>query len=235
MENNNKISSTIRNACIVSILAIIAAISFYFCYWTQRPMYAIQNIVIATQTGDTELFKKHVDLKSIYGDAYDTYIDYVVRKKEPNIIRPKWLPQKLSGNMAYSVLKTFKSDFIVHASDLTLRSIEKRKNKDNANTQETTTVKKDNSFTQLFIKLLEQVAEENNLSGLKAEDIFVTETKEDSAEGIATFKSKNNDEPLRVKFIMSKYNNVWKITKISNVLEIIGNIKKNPINIEELF
>ena len=233
MENKKNISSSIRNFCIASFLIIVAAISFYFCYWTQRPMYAIQNIVIATQTGDTELFKKHIDLPSVYGDAYDVYTDFLTRKNDLNIKQPKWLPKKFTGNMAFSILKTFKSDFVQGATNMTLKSIEKRKaGVTNATTEQP---KQEKPFTKIFLKLIEQIAEENNLSGLKAENVFVTQTDDTTAEGIVTFKNKSNQEPLQVKFIMKKYDKIWQITKIENVLEIIGRVKINPVNIEDIF
>jgi hypothetical protein len=60
------------------ILAFIAAalipVAFYFFYWIKTPTYSLKIIKDSYRAHDLATFEKHVDLDSIFGEAFDVWV-----------------------------------------------------------------------------------------------------------------------------------------------------------------
>lgn len=229
MENKEKGKSGVKFGIIALVLFLAIGFGVYFCYWVQRPMYAAEQICIAVNTGDTMLFEKYVDLQNVYGKAYDQYSEILVQEQSARLKDPKWLPRKLSGKMAVSVLRTFKPEIVATLKDITLNNIAKK------NEKNTTRPKPKQGLPELFVKLLDTVAEENDLKNLDVVNYDVTKVSDTVAEGEVHFKSRVKETPFILKFRMERTSNTnWRVTEITNLTQIISRIEKNPINVEDL-
>ena len=110
-----------------SFLVLCAlAFGFYRFYWMQRPMYAVTEIFTAVRKGDAITFTKFVDLDSVYGHVYDDTVKFLVKQNESSVNHPKWLSRKLTGNLAVTVLKTFRPEVVTVLSEMTVKNIANR-------------------------------------------------------------------------------------------------------------
>lgn len=59
---------------LVAAVAITALLVWYFTYWVKTPQYTLGFIGTAVQKHDFAAFEKHVDMESLYGNAYDDVV-----------------------------------------------------------------------------------------------------------------------------------------------------------------
>lgn len=59
---------------LIPVVAIIAALGYYFLYWTRTPMYALQAARQAITQHDEEKFERYVDINSVMDKAFDDFI-----------------------------------------------------------------------------------------------------------------------------------------------------------------
>ena len=219
-------------SAIAFILFVAIGFGVYFYYWIERPTYAAEQICIAVKGGNAALFEKYVDLQSVYGNAYDQYSEILVEEQSKKIKDPKWLSRKLSGKMAISVLRTFKPEVVDTLKNLTLKNIENRNKKNDKDIERT---ESKHGISNLFVKLLETIAEENDLKDLDVIDFDIEKISDNSAEGYVNFKNRVKEVQFTIKFRMERVTGSnWKVVKITNLTEILNRIKKNPINVENL-
>ena len=59
---------------LVAAIAIAALLVWYITYWVKTPQYTLGLIGTAVQKHDFAAFEKHVDMESLYGNAYDDVV-----------------------------------------------------------------------------------------------------------------------------------------------------------------
>ena len=59
---------------LFAVIAIAAAVAWYFAYWVKTPQYSLGLIGSAVQKHDFAAFEKHVDMETLYSSAYDDVV-----------------------------------------------------------------------------------------------------------------------------------------------------------------
>lgn len=59
---------------LFAVIAIAAAVAWYFAYWVKTPQYSLGLIGSAVQKHDFAAFEKHVDTETLYSSAYDDVV-----------------------------------------------------------------------------------------------------------------------------------------------------------------
>ena len=216
-----------------SLIVLCAlAFGFYRFYWMQRPMYAVTEIFTAVRKGDAVTFTKFVDLDSVYGHVYDDTVKFLVKQNESSVNNPKWLSRKLTGNLAVTVLKTFRPDVVTVLSEMTVRNIVNRQLKGDTVSSEIVTQKGMSGF---FVTLADIVAEQNDFKHLDAVSIDVNETVEGKAQGYVKFVSRETQKPFTLQFAMIQYpSGTWKVTQILNFDEMLERVKSTPLPLDDI-
>lgn len=62
------------------VIAVVAAVLFYFCYWVKTPAYSLNLVRTAIEKHDLVQFEKHVDLQSVYDRGFDSLIQAELKK-----------------------------------------------------------------------------------------------------------------------------------------------------------
>ncbi len=64
----------IKYLLLSAVVAAVTLLTWYFSYWIKTPQYTLGLIGTATEKHDFATFAKHVDLETLYGNAYDDSI-----------------------------------------------------------------------------------------------------------------------------------------------------------------
>ena len=92
---------------LFAVIAIAAAVAWYFAYWVKTPQYSLGLIGSAVQKHDFAAFEKHVDMETLYSSAYD---DVVVASFLVNNINKFYFKTKT----AIKKLRRWKSSVAYH-------------------------------------------------------------------------------------------------------------------------
>ena len=57
---------------LFAVIAIAAAVAWYFAYWVKTPQYSLGLIGSAVQKHDFAAFEKHVDMETLYSTVLMT-------------------------------------------------------------------------------------------------------------------------------------------------------------------
>ena len=227
----NKIRNIVMWLSLLLVTVFIAGSAFYCLYWVERPAYAITMVCNAVREKNPTNFEKYVDLRSIYGSAYDDYTDLLLDKNS-NLAKEVKIKNKMAKALAHATFQNVKPDVVNMLSQMTLDSIAER------NSAEDKDSKKDihsYGIKNIFRQFFDTLCEENNLKGLQAEHISLEEVRSGVTAGKVEFSNKKGGEPLIVKFEMTKVTgDNWKISKITNIQEIVARVNR-PVTIESLF
>ena len=214
---------------ITALLFVCLGFGIYLFYWIERPMYAIEQIWWSVRNGNVIQFNQYVDMDSVYGKAYDKYIEKLVKDNSEAFQNQKRKSRKISRKMALYLMRSFRSKVVDELKKATITNIEQRKAKAMG---ELPMHHPEKGLPELFTKLITVIAVENDLYNMELETADVEMVDNRTAEGYVLLKNEKNEFPI--KFIMKKYA-TWKVTEITNLDEIMSRVVKNPIDIEALF
>lgn len=191
------------------IVAIVFAVAFYFLYWVKTPAYSLGIIKTSIEKHDLAKFEQHVDLNTLYGRAYDSYMS-----------------NELKGNDNELVLGLVKAMRGVILDELTNRTkkyvetgkFETKKGQEGQETSNKDPFKIDGS------KAIKDLGERTGAQGMEYKGIEKTE--KDGK--IAVVSLKLRDTQLNKEFILKIKmreldNGEWQAVEVSNFTEFLKN------------
>ena len=193
---------------IIAIIAVlVAAIAgWYFMYFTKTPVYSLNEARVAMEKHDVVTFKKHVDLDSIFGRAYDDLIAVEMEKPE--------IKDNPFAGFAQVILKGMKSQIVGALSNACYDKIGETPGGNSA-AQDTQSAKTDESMA---LAKGQQLEESMNVSDLKFKSVKDAEINGDVAQVPVVFESDNPDRG-EVIFTVEMHrlaDNTWQAVRISD-------------------
>ena len=216
---------------ITALLFVCLGFGIYLFYWIERPMYAIEQIWWSVRNGNVIQFTQYVDMDSVYGKAYDKYIEKLIKDNIKLFQGTRQQPARTSEKMALYLMRSFRSNVVDELKKATITNIKQRKAKAMG---ELPMHHPGKGLPELFTKLITTIAVENDLYNLQFQSADVEMIDNRTAQGYVILKNEKPDSEFRINFIMKKYAR-WKVTEITNLDEIMSRVVKNPINVEDLF
>lgn len=193
---------------IIAIVALlIAAVAgWYFMYFTKTPVYSLNEARVAVEKHDVATFKKHVDLDSIFGSAYDDLISVELEKPE--------VKENPFTGFAQVILKGMKSQIVGAMSNACYDKIGEAP-QDNSAAQDTQSAKADESMA---LAKGQQLEESMNVSDLKFKSVQEADINGDVALVPVVFESDNPDRG-EVIFTVEMHrleDKTWQAVRISD-------------------
>ncbi|MDO4179436.1 MAG: DUF2939 domain-containing protein [Phascolarctobacterium sp.] len=193
---------------VVVLIALLGAAGYYFLYFTKTPAYSIYQAYDAAKNHNLAKFEEHVDINSVYANAYDQIAEKTVAQN-PTL-------DKLFGGV---------KDYVVdQLATQTRKSIAGKK--DNEVTE--APAKEKGNILDVFnasskIKDAEKDYMERHLNFkyMRFKDISTTELVDGSAIVTGKFHDIQVDKDFFLKLKMvPNANGQWKVTQIMNAVDI---------------
>ncbi len=195
----------------IVVLLIAAVAGWYFMYFTKTPVYSLNEARVAVEKHDVATFKKHVDLDSIFGSAYDDLIAVELEKPE--------VKENPFAGFAQVILKGMKSQIVGAMSNACYDKIGEAPQANSA-AQDTQSAKADESMALVKGQQLE---ESMNVSDLKFKSVQEADINGDVALVPVVFESDNPDRG-EVIFTVEMHrldDKTWQAVRISDFKEYL--------------
>lgn len=195
MSKDKKVISTLGLFAVI----ILCLSYFYFFIFIKTPEYSLRLVRESINKHDVQTFKKHVDLKLVYGNLFDNYISLEL-KANPN--------DSFTNNFVLGIAKIIKPAIVeelVTQTEKQIANIEKPAQENNDNNKIVSDLNKTDDLKTLKIKNVSTVSKDKD-SKIANLIIAVTDTQI------------NQDFQLNIK--MSELSDgTWQIIEISNAIE----------------
>ena len=193
---------------IIAIVVLLAAAvtGWYFMYFTKTPVYSLNEARVAVEKHDVAKFKKHVDLNSVFGSAYDDLIAVEMEKPE--------VKNNPFAGFAQAILKGMKSEIVGALSQACYDKIGETPKEDAAK-QDNSADKTDESIA---LSKGEQLEERMNVRDLKFKSVKDAEINGDVAQVPVVFESDNPDrgEVIFTVEMRRLEDKTWQAVRISD-------------------
>ncbi len=194
---------------IIAIIVVLAAAvaGWYFMYFTKTPVYSLNEARVAMEKHDVATFKKHVNLNSVFGSAYDDLIDVEMEKPE--------VKNNPFAGFAQAILKGLKSDIVGALSQACYDKIGETP-KEEAAAQDNSGSKADESIA---LSKGQELEERMNVRDLKFKSIKEAEIDGDVAQVPVVFESENRPDRGEVVFTVEMHrleDKTWQAVRISD-------------------
>ena len=189
---------------VAALLAIAAALAFYFLYFIKTPEYAVNEIRESVQQHDVGKFQKHVDLDSIYSKCFDDILTFEGKTSSFNIT---------SDPLAIGAMNFIKPAVVELAKQETLNSISKVNSSKNKDQNE---LSGDATIADAMKLNFQRKA---HFKSLKVKDIKLAKTSKTTADVSLVINNTDLDKDYALLLKML-YNdeNVWQVKEISNLV-----------------
>lgn len=67
-------TKNLKYILLLAVISLAVAVAWYFAYWIKTPQYSLGIIGNAVQKHDFAAFEKHVDMETLYSNAYDDVV-----------------------------------------------------------------------------------------------------------------------------------------------------------------
>lgn len=189
---------------LAPLIIAVCALGYYFLYWCQSPVYAVNEVRSSIANHDVEKFEKYVDLPHLIDKAFE---DIIVAESKIN-------NDNITANpFAMGILHMLKPtvvNLLVEEAKAEIAST--AKNKEDA-------VKKQDPIADAMKKNIENKV---YLNKMKLNDIDLEEADGDKAvvKLTLTHKETNEDFDLKLKMLLNE-DDVWQIKEITNLVDFI--------------
>lgn len=189
---------------LATFIAGLCAFGYYFLYWCQSPVYAVNEVRSSIANHDVEKFEKYVDLHHLIDNAFE---DIIIAESKIN-------NNNITANpFAMGILHMLKPtvvNLLVEEAKAEIASTEK--NSDSA-------AKKQDPIADAMKKNIENKV---YLNKMKLNDIDLEEVNGDKAvvNLTLTHKETNQDFNLKLKMMLND-DEVWQIKEVTNLVDFI--------------
>ena len=200
---------------LVAVIAcIVIGAGYYFLYFIKTPAYSIYQAYEAAKNHDVAKFEEHVDIESVYGNAYDQIAAKTVAKN-PTL-------DKIFGGV--------KKYVVADLSDKAREAIAKKSEEQKAQESAPEIKKKKSENILDILDVGEQVKDEEkrfmerhlNFKYMRFKDVTTTERQDGSAIVTGKFHDIQVDKDFYLKLkLVPNANSGWKVTEVSNALDIV--------------
>jgi len=191
------------------VLIIIAGALFYFLYWVKTPAYSLGIIKTSVEKHDLVKFEQHVDMNSLYGRAFDSFIG-----------------KELQGNdnaLILGIVKAMRGIVVDELTNQTKKYVETGSFEKPANNENKNTAGKENNTENNGKAAAQALSSRTNAQGMEYKG--VEKTEKDGK--IAVVSLKMNDKQLKKDFILKVKmreldNGEWTVVEIANLEEFLA-------------
>lgn len=194
---------------LLPLIAVFAALFYYFVYWCNTPLYAVNEVRDSVQNHNVEKFEKYVDLHSVFDKAFEDVIMAESKINNDNVA---------SNAFAMGILRMIKPAVVDLLVEEAKASIADQKTEAKPASGTNTAGKKDPIADAMRNNLEKKLS----LDKLKIKDISLEDSKNGQAIVNLTVNHKelNKDFELKLKMILND-GNVWQIKEFTNLTEFI--------------
>ena len=191
-------------AALVAVVAII--LGWYFLYFTKTPVYSLNLAREAVEKHDVNTFKKHVDMDSIIGSAYDDVV--AMQLEDPEI---KNSPLK---GLAEVMFQGLKPKIVPILSNEVYNAIAKQPENSEQNAREK--------------QAADEMKEKTGVKDLEFKSIGSATVDGNSAVVPVTFNSKELNQDVTFNLAMKKLDDgTWQAVKINNFKEFLALVEQH--------
>lgn len=190
----------------IAVILVAAVAGWYFMYFTKTPVYSLNEARVAVEKHDVAAFKKHVDLESIFGCAYDDFIAVEMEKPE--------IKNNPFTGFAQTILKGMKSEIVGALSQACYNKIGEQP-KDDAPSGDSGQATDDESIA---LSKGQKIKESMNVSDLRFKSVQEADISGDVAKVPVVFESENPDRG-EVIFTVEMHrleDKTWQAVRISD-------------------
>lgn len=194
---------------LLPLIAVFAALFYYFVYWCNTPLYAVNEVRNSVQNHDVEKFEKYVDLHSVLDKAFEDVIMAESKINNDNIA---------SNAFAMGILRMIKPAVVDLLVEETKASIANQSTEQKQAAAGSNTGRKDPIADAMRNNLEKKLS----LDKLKIKDISLQDSKKGQAivSLIVHHQELNKDFELKLKMLLTE-NDVWQIKEFTNLTEFI--------------
>lgn len=193
---------------LLPVIAVFAALFYYFVYWCNTPLYAVNEVRNSVQNHNVEKFEKYVDLHSVFDKAFEDVIMAESKINNDNVA---------SNAFAMGILRMIKPAVVDLLVEETKASIA-----DQSTEQKNSAGSKAGKKDPIADAMRNNLEKKLSLDKLKIKDISL----QDSSKGqaivnlVVHHQELNKDFELKLKMLLTE-DDVWQIKEFTNLTEFI--------------